>query len=143
MTNPQAMPDERPAAIALRCGAVQHVALCSGDLARAREFYVAALGLPLLMESADQFIVLAGQTSVGVHCTTSSSDQVYGPREKEHAGLLHLALGCESDAELARIAEELATRGVATTGVCIDDLFDRRYVRFRDPDGIHWEVCVT
>ena len=139
MTNPDAVPDERPAAIALGCSGVQHVALCSGDLARSREFYVTALGLPLLMESAYQFVVLAGQTSVGVHGPAPARE----PLDLGHGALLHLALGCNSEAELVRIADELAARGIESSGVSVDELFDRRYVRFRDPDGVHWEVCVT
>lgn len=126
-------------AVAPRTSGVHHVALRTADLARSRDFYVAALGFPLLMEAADQFVVLAGETSVGVHDLGAGTDPPATPR----AGLDHLSLGCESEAELARIAEALAARGVASSGVCTDELFDRRYVAFHDPDGIRWEVYVA
>lgn len=127
---------EPPPALAGRTSGVHHVALRSADLARSREFYVAALGLPLLMESHEQFVVLAGETSVGVHRGAPPGDEPRAPG----IGLDHLSLDCDSEAELARIAEALAARGVASSGVCSDALFDRRYVSFCDPDGIRWEV---
>ena len=139
MTTSGSPRDDLLPAIAPRTSGVHHVALRSADLARSREFYVAALGLPLLMESHDQFVVLAGQTSVGVHGGGAGTDPPDAPR----TGLHHLSLGCDSDAELARIAEALASRGVASSGVRIDELFDRRYVAFHDPDGVCWEVYVT
>jgi glyoxylase I family protein len=139
MTMPGIPREDALPAITPRTSGVHHVALRSADLARSREFYVAALGLPLLMESHDQFVVLAGQTSVGVHGGAAGTDPPDAPR----TGLHHLSLGCDSDAELARIAEALAARGVESTGVRTDELFDRRYVSFHDPDGIRWEVYVT
>lgn len=127
------------AVVAPSCTVVHHVALRSADLARSREFYVDALGLPLLMEGTALFIVLAGQTSIGVHgpASTTPPDDTFDPAR---VGLEHVTLGCESDDELARVAGELAARGVETSGVCTDELFGRRYVAFRDPDGIRWEL---
>ena len=127
--------------IALRCSGVRHIALRSADLARARGFYVEALGLPLLMESSEQFVVLAGETSVAVHGPAPPS----GARDShpEGTGLDHPALACDSEAELARIAGALAAHGVVSSGVRTDALFERQFVSFCDPDGIRWEVCVA
>jgi catechol 2,3-dioxygenase-like lactoylglutathione lyase family enzyme len=129
-------------AVAPQCTGVQHVALRSADLARSRGFYVETLGLPLLMDSHDQFVVLAGQTSVGVHAPAAGTPDAV-MLEPPRVGLEYLSLCCETDGELARIAEALAARGIDSTGVCTDAVLERRFVAFRDPDGIRWEVYVT
>ena len=146
MTDLPASP--QPPGVAPRCSGVQHVALRSADVARARAFYVDTLGLPLLMESHDQFVVLAGETSVEV-CGTPAAGAELRPRdppperELPPLGVEHLSLCCDSDRELARIAAALATHGIESTGPSTDELFERRFVAFRDPDGLRWQVYVS
>jgi catechol 2,3-dioxygenase-like lactoylglutathione lyase family enzyme len=140
MTNLE--PTPRDPGVSPRCSGVQHVALRSADVARARAFYVDALGLPLLMESAEQFVVLAGETSVGVSAAPPGTIEAPAA-DASPIGVSHLSLSCESDRELARIAAALVAHGIASTGPDTDALFERRFVAFRDPDGVRWEVYVS
>lgn len=55
-------------------------------------------------------------------------------------GLDHLALGCAEEAELERVAAGLSAAGVANTGVKLDLTLNKKYVAFKDPDGIAWEL---
>lgn len=141
MTDLSPVPHDRPG-VAPRTSGVHHVALRSADVARARAFYVDALGLPLLMEAADQFVVLAGETSVGV-CGAPPGSAPTQASAPPPVGLAHLSLCCESDRELARIAAALAAHGIEMTGPATDELFERRFVSFLDPDGVRWQVYVS
>ena len=54
-------------------------------------------------------------------------------------GLDHLALACEDEAELERVAAALEKAGVENTGVKLDEMLGKKYVAFKDPDRIAWE----
>ena len=125
--------------IAMKTTGVHHVALRSTDLARAKVFYIERLGFPLLLESEDLFLFLAGATAIGVRGPTSSmpSEDTFDPFR---VGLDHLALGCTDAHELHRVAAALTQAGVEHTGVKTDTLLHKDYVAFKDPDGIKWEL---
>jgi uncharacterized glyoxalase superfamily protein PhnB len=55
-------------------------------------------------------------------------------------GLDHLALACTEEAELERVAVALSAAGVQNTGVKLDPTLNKKYVAFKDPDGIAWEL---
>ena len=58
-------------------------------------------------------------------------------------GLDHVALACTREAELERVAAALDAADVPSTGVKLDPTLDRRYVAFKDPDGIAWEFYMS
>jgi glyoxylase I family protein len=55
-------------------------------------------------------------------------------------GLDHLAIACGEEAELTKVAEALTAAGVPNTGVKLDTTLNKKYVAFKDPDGIAWEL---
>jgi glyoxylase I family protein len=55
-------------------------------------------------------------------------------------GLDHLALACEDEAEIDRVAKALAEAGVANTRVKVDETLGKKYGAFKDPDRIAWEL---
>ena len=55
----------------------------------------------------------------------------------------HLAIACESEEELNRFAKGLAGAGVENTGVRFDDILQKKYVAFKDPDRIQWEFYMV
>jgi glyoxylase I family protein len=59
-------------------------------------------------------------------------------------GVHHIAaLACGDEAELTRVAAALAAAGVENSGVKVDATLDRRYVAFKDPDRIAWELYMA
>jgi glyoxylase I family protein len=54
-----------------------------------------------------------------------------------------VALGCDSEAELERVAAALTKAGVENTGVKVDDTLGKKYVAFKDPDRINWEFYMV
>jgi len=129
-------------AISIRTAGVHHVALRSSDLARSRRFYADSLGFPVVLETPQLFIFVAGQTAValrGPEAATPAGDR-FNPFR---VGLDHLALACADEAELGRVAGALAKASVWNTGVKLDEVLGRRYVAFKDPDGVAWELYMN
>jgi glyoxylase I family protein len=128
--------------IAIRTPGVHHLALRVTDLERARRFYGALLGFPVVMETDNLFLFLAGSTAFGVRGPEPSTTD--GDRFNPfRVGLDHVALACESDDELERVAAALQAAGVPNTGVRTDPALGRDYVAFKDPDGIAWEFYMA
>ena len=121
---------------------VHHIALRSTDLARSRRFYAETLGFPIIAEVPNLFLFLAGGTAIGVRgpeAQTQSGD-AFNPFR---VGLDHIALGCEDEQELERVAAALQQAGVENTGVKLDETLGKKYVAFKDPDRISWEYYMV
>jgi hypothetical protein len=58
-------------------------------------------------------------------------------------GLDHLAIGCESKESLQQIATALDKHDIENTGIKHDDVLDKDYVAFKDPDRISWEYYMV
>jgi catechol 2,3-dioxygenase-like lactoylglutathione lyase family enzyme len=129
-------------AIDISTAGVHHIALRSTDLARSRAFYADTLGFPVVLDAPGLFLFLAGATAVGVRgpdADTPDGD-VFSPFR---AGLDHLALACASEQELERVSKALREAGVESTGIKTDPVLNRRYVAFKDPDRIAWELYMA
>lgn len=127
--------------IGIRTTGVHHIALRTADFPRARRFYIDTLGFPLLMEVDGLFLFAAGQTAFGVRAPTEQSpgDQF----DPHRVGLDHVALACDDEAELQRVADALSAAGVENTGVKLDETLNKKYVAFKDPDRIAWEFYMA
>lgn len=121
---------------------VHHVSLRSTDLERSKVFYIDRLGFPLLMETPELFLFLAGNTAFGVRApdARTGADDVFDPFR---VGLDHLALACADVEELRRVADALTAEGIENTGVKLDETLKKEYVAFRDPDGVKWEFYMA
>ena len=125
--------------IEIKTPGVHHVALRSSNFHRSKQFYTSTLGLPLILEQENLFIFLAGATPVGVRAPEAASPagDVFNPFR---VGLDHLALAFTDEAELQNVAVALSAAGIPNTGVKLDATLNKRYVAFKDPDGIAWEL---
>lgn len=143
--------------IAPQTTGVHHLTLRSGDLTRARDFYGSTLGFPIVLETWDSFGTLAGSTllvvrradtrtpapSTGSAASRALSGDAGDRFHSVRVGVDHVALGCADEAELVRVARALEAALVPTTGVRFDEVLRRRYVAFKDPDGIAWEFYMA
>jgi catechol 2,3-dioxygenase-like lactoylglutathione lyase family enzyme len=121
---------------------VHHVALRVTDLDRSRGFYVDTLGLPVVLEHPGLVIVMAGATPIGLQGSTERTPpgDVFDPMR---VGLDHLAIACEEESELHRVAVALSDAGIENTGVKLDETLGKLYVAFKDPDRIAWEFYMA
>ncbi|HEX3233451.1 MAG TPA: VOC family protein [Gemmatimonadales bacterium] len=117
---------------------IHHVGLRVRDFARAKQFYTETLGFPVLLDFPEVFLFAAGGTAVGVRGPAANTPP--GDRFNPfRVGLDHVALGCADELELKRVAGALTAAGVENTGIKLDEALGKRYVGFKDPDGIAWE----
>lgn len=118
--------------------AIHHIGLRSTNLQRSKQFYVDTMGFKLLMDSPALFVFQAAQVMFA--CIAPKGESAQGDQFNPfRAGLDHIALACEDEAELQRVAAALTTAGVETVGVETDPTLGKRYVAFKDPDKIAWE----
>lgn len=128
--------------IKIQTPGVHHVALRVSNYERARRFYIDTLGFDVAMEAPNLLIFLAGQTAVAIRGPEDTSPQgdVFNPFR---VGLDHLALACTEEVELERVAAALAEAGIDNTGVKLDETLGKKYVAFKDPDRIAWELYMV
>jgi glyoxylase I family protein len=128
--------------IGLQTPGVHHLALRCTDLARSRAFYAETLGFPVALELPNLVIFLAGGSAIAIRGPEAGTpkDDRFDPYR---VGLDHLAVACTQETELERAAEALARADVPSTGVKTDEVLGKRYVAFKDPDGIAWELYMA
>ena len=128
--------------IQIKTPGIHHIALRSTNLERSKQFYTETLGFQLLMEVPGLFLFAAGSTAFGVRGPEENTPkgETFNPHR---VGLDHLALGCEDEAELERVATALKAAGVENTGVKLDETLGKKYVAFKDPDRISWEFYMA
>ncbi|MDR8390808.1 VOC family protein [Aliifodinibius sp. S!AR15-10] len=117
---------------------IHHISLRVSDFEHARNFYIDILGFQIAHEQENLVIFLAGNTAIGI-----LPAQEPGEFKSLRTGLDHLALGCENESELKRVATALADAGIENTGIKKDETLGKLYVNFKDPDRISWEFYMV
>lgn len=128
--------------ININTAGIHHLALRSADFERSKHFYIETLGFKVALEAPNLFLFFAGATAFAVRgpeADTKDAD-VFSPFR---VGLDHVALACDDESELARVAAALSEAGVENTGVKLDETLGKRYVAFKDPDRIAWELYMA
>lgn len=129
-------------AIHPKTSGIHHIALRCRDFARTKAFYHGLLGFEMALETPELIGCLVGNVFVGFKLAAPPhpEDTTFTPF---NIGLDHLAIACETEAELLRVADALQAAGVENTGVKTDPGLGKRYVAFKDPDRIAWEFYMS
>jgi catechol 2,3-dioxygenase-like lactoylglutathione lyase family enzyme len=128
--------------INIKTTGIHHVALRSTDMERSKQFYTETLGFKILMETPDLFLFKAGDSAFGIRAPdaeTPDGDK-FNPFR---VGLDHIALSCDDEVELERVAKALTEADIENTGVKTDATLGKKYVAFKDPDRISWELYMA
>ena len=128
--------------INIKTPGVHHITLRCADLERSRRFYVDTLGFGVALEAPNIFIFFAGATAIAVRGPEAETrrDDRFNPFR---VGLDHVALACEEEGEIERVASALSAAGVENSGAKFDETLGKRYVAFKDPDRIAWELYMA
>ena len=128
--------------IGLQTPGIHHISLRSANLQRSRQFYAETLGFPILVEGLDFYVVAVGSCVIGVKGPDAKTppQDIFNPFR---VGLDHAALSCPNEQELQRVAKALSDAGIENTGVKVDDVLNKTYVAFKDPDRISWEFYLV
>ena len=128
-------------AINLQTPGINHIALRCKDMEITKKFYREILGLSLVYESENLNGFMAGNVLIGfLKANNNSQDEVFNPMT---IGMDHIAISCETNDELERVANGLNDAKVENTGIKFDETLQKKYVAFKDPDRIQWEFYMV
>ena len=117
-----------------------HIAIISGDYAKAREFYIDKLGFELYREvyrpeQRDYLRMLRkGDTVLELFVKPDAPARVTNP---EAMGLRHLAFHVE---DIVSVVAWLNGMGIETEPIRVDAVNGGRFTFFKDPDGLPLEL---
>lgn len=117
---------------------IHHINLRSSDLQASKKFYSDVIGFPVALENEELFAFPIG--GVFIVFKKAADDTQFNPFT---IGTDHIAIACESEEELNRVAEELSDANIENTGVKLDPTLQKLYVAFKDPDRIQWEFYMV
>ena len=126
-------------AIQIKTPGIHHIALRCKDMDQTKKFYKDILGFEPALDTPELFGFMVGANFVGFKPAkiAEGGEVVFNPF---HIGMDHLAMACENEEELHRVAQALTDAGVENTGVKKDPTLHKNYVAFKDPDRIQWEL---
>ena len=120
---------------------IHHAAIIASDYARSKRFYTEVLGLTVVAEhyreARDSWkldLALPDGSQVELFSMPGAPPR---PSYPEAQGLRHLAFAV---ADVERSQRQLASHGVATEAVRVDEYTGKRFVFFADPDGLPLEL---
>jgi len=116
--------------------AIHHIAILTDDYERSKRFYTEVLGFEIIRETyrkeRDSYkldLSIAGEYQVELFSFPDYRERGSYPEAK---GLRHLAFAVD-DVDAA--AAELRAKGVEVEMVRVDELTQRKFVFFNDPNG--------
>jgi glyoxylase I family protein len=116
---------------------IHHIGLRCTDMTITKNFYQNVLGFTLALDSPEIIALVAGPVIIAFKKANATTyEDVFNPF---NIGLDHVALACETEEELHRLAKALTDARVDNTGVKLDETLQKKYVAFKDPDRIQWE----
>jgi catechol 2,3-dioxygenase-like lactoylglutathione lyase family enzyme len=117
---------------------IHHINLRCSDLRASKNFYGDVMGFSVALENDELFAFPIG--SVFIVFKKAADNMQFDPFT---IGTDHIAIACESEEELNRVAKELSDANVENTGVKSDPTLQKLYVAFKDPDRIQWEFYMV
>ncbi|HEY4286074.1 MAG TPA: VOC family protein [Puia sp.] len=116
--------------------AIHHIAILTDDYPRSKTFYTEVLGFTVIQEtyraersSYKLDLAIAGHYQVELFSFPDFRERASYPEAK---GLRHLAFAVDN---VEAAAEELRNKGVAVEPVRVDELTQKKFVFFTDPNG--------
>jgi glyoxylase I family protein len=116
--------------------AIHHIAILTDDYERSKRFYTEVLGFAVIQETYREArrsykldLAIAGRYQLELFSFPDFRERASYPEAK---GLRHLAFAVD---DVAAAAEELRGKGVAVEPVRVDELTQKKFVFFTDPNG--------
>ena len=116
--------------------AIHHVAILTNDYERSKAFYTEVLGFKILMETYREErqsykldLAINGQYQIELFSFPEFKERASFPEQK---GLRHLAFSVEN---IEASVDELVSKGVDVQGIRTDELTNKKFCFFYDPNG--------
>ncbi len=124
----------------MKPNAVHHIAIICSDYQKSKHFYTGILGLTILRETyraeRDSYKLDLGLDGVQIELF-SFPNPPKRPSYPEARGLRHLAFATN---DLEGFVKYLETQQIKVEPIRTDELTDRRFTFFSDPDGLPLEL---
>ncbi len=118
-----------------------HVAIICSDYEKSKQFYLEILGATIIEET---FRKERNSYKLDLRIGTNSQIELFSfpdppkrPGYPEACGLRHLAFAVEN---LEAMVKELTQKGVEVEPIRIDELTNKKFTFFQDPDGLPLEL---
>ncbi len=120
---------------------LHHVAIICSDYAKSKRFYTEILGLDIVRETYREErksfkldLKLRDTYQIELFSFPNSPGRVSSP---EACGLRHIAFEVD---DVHLVAETLRAKGIEVEPIRVDELTDKRFTFFRDPDNLPIEI---
>ena len=119
---------------------IHHIAIICTDYERSKRFYMEVLGAEIICETwreqrrSHKLDLRLGNAQIELFSFPKPPPR---PTRPEACGLRHLALGVE---DLEDCVAHLGKHNVLVEPIRTDDLTDKRFTFFQDPDGLPLEL---
>ena len=120
--------------------AIHHIAIICSDYNRSKRFYTEILGASVLRETwrpqrqSYKLDLRLGNAQLELFSFPQPPPR---PTRPEACGLRHLALAVDS---LEEAVNHLNSQGISVEPIRLDELTNRRFTFFQDPDGLPLEL---
>ena len=120
---------------------IHHIAIICSDYERSKRFYTEVLGFSIIQET-----FRAQRNSYKLDLRVRDNQQIElfsfpNPPERssnpEACGLRHLAFEVD---DIKQTVMELKSKGVEVENIRIDDITEKRFTFFKDPDNLPLEI---
>jgi len=116
--------------------AIHHVAILTDDYERSKTFYTEVLGFKILAETYREErksykldLTINGQYQIELFSFPEFKERASFPEQK---GLRHLAFAVEN---IEASVDELVSKSVDIQGIRVDELTNKKFCFFYDPNG--------
>ncbi len=119
---------------------IHHAAIICSNYELSKKFYVETLGFKIIQETyraprnSYKLDLQVGENQIELFSFPNPPQRVNKP---EACGLRHLAFEVENIEETVLY---LQSQGVEVENIRIDDITDKKYTFFQDPDGLPLEI---
>lgn len=120
---------------------IHHVAIICADYSKSKDFYSRILKLPIVAETyreqRDSYKLDLQLPDGGQIELFSFPGAPTRPSYPEAQGLRHLAFSVDS---VEQVADYLKQQGIKVEAIRVDELTNRKFTFFSDPDGLPLEL---
>ncbi|MCC5622792.1 VOC family protein [Nostoc sp. CHAB 5715] len=120
---------------------IHHVAIICSDYDRSKKFYVEVLGFPIIQEtfraarnSYKLDLKVAENTQIELFSFPNPPER---PSKPESCGLRHLAFKVD---DVEETVIYLKSKGVEVENIRIDEITNKKFTFFKDPDNLPLEI---
>ena len=125
----------------MKINSIHHIAIICSDYERSKKFYVEVLGFPIIQET---FRDRRNSYKLDLRVGENSQIELFSfpnppqrPSTPEACGLRHLAFAVD---DIEQTVMDLQSQGIEVEDIRIDEITNKKFTFFKDPDNLPLEI---